>query len=85
MTFAANRSGNYGNERNGLFSAQFGLIRIILRPCQHDDGYIDDRSKVNVHTDEPTQVHSAQSSLTVTHPRTNRGRRCLTSVNVPMS
>jgi len=26
-----------------------------------------------------------RSSLTVTHPSTNRGRRCLTSVNVPLS
>jgi len=33
------------------------------------------------------QVHSARSSLTITHPSTNRGRRCeLTSVvNVPLS
>jgi len=31
------------------------------------------------------QVHRARSSLeTLTHPSTNRGRRCLTSVNVPL-
>jgi len=33
-----------------------------------------------VHTDERTQVHSAHSSLTVTHPSANRVRRYLTSV-----
>jgi len=57
---------------------------IILRPCQHDDGY---RRSVTdkIHTDERTQVHSAQSSLTVTHPSTNRSRRDLTSVNVPLN
>jgi hypothetical protein len=32
-----------------------------------------------------TEVHSAQSSLAVTHPSTNRGRRDLTSVNEPLS
>jgi len=40
--------------------------------------YIDGRSQIKVHTDERTQVHNARSSLTVTHPSTNRGRRCLT-------
>jgi len=49
----------------------------ILRPT------LDGRSQIKVHTDERTQVHSARSFLTVTHPSTNRGRRCLTSVNVP--
>jgi len=38
------------------------------RPCQHDDGYLDGRSQIKVHTDERTRVHSARSSLTVTHP-----------------
>jgi len=33
---------------------------------------IDGRSQIKVHTDERTQVHSAQSSLVVTHPSTNR-------------
>jgi len=61
------------------------LVRFILRPCQHDNGYIDGRSQIKVHTDERTQVHSAQSSLTITHPSTNRGRRYLISVNVPLS
>jgi len=59
-------------------------IWFMLRPCQHDDGYIDGRSQNKVHTDELTQVHSAQSSLAVTHP-INRRRRCLTSVNVSLS
>jgi len=39
-----------------------------------------------VYTNErTTQVHSARSSLVVTHLSTNRGRRALTSVNVPLS
>jgi len=48
---------------------------------------IDCRSQyVYVHTDERTQqVHSAQSSLVVTHPSTNRCRRALTSVEVALS
>jgi hypothetical protein len=56
----------------------FGLFD--LRPCQHDNGYFDGRSQIKVHTDKRTQVHSAQSSLAVTHPGTNRARRSLTSV-----
>jgi len=51
--------------------SSYGLID--LRPCEHDDGYMDDRSQIKVHTDERTQVHSAQSSLVVTHPSTNWG------------
>jgi len=51
------------------------FVWFILRPFQHDDGYIDGRSQIKVHTDERTQVHSARSSLTVTHPSSNRGRR----------
>ena len=35
---------------------------IDLRPCEHDNGYMDGRSQIKVHTDERTQVHSAQSS-----------------------
>jgi len=58
--------------------ARFGLF--ISRPCQHDDGHIDGRSQIMVRTDEQTQVRSAQSSLMVTHPSTNRARRYLTSV-----
>jgi len=34
------------------------LVRIILSPCQHDNGYIDGRSQIWVHTDERTQDHS---------------------------
>jgi len=56
------------------------MILIDLRPCQHDNGYMDGRSQIKVHTDEQTQVHNAQSSLAVTHPITNRARRYLTSV-----
>jgi len=44
---------------------------------KYDDCYIDGRSHIKVHTDERTQVHSARSSLTVTQPSPNRGRRCL--------
>jgi len=39
------------------------LVWFILRPCQHDDGYIDGRSQIKVHTDERTQVHSARASV----------------------
>ena len=57
------------------------LGRLIdLRPCQHDNGYMDGRSQIKVHTDERTQVHSAQSSLVIAHPGTNRARCFLTSV-----
>jgi len=35
-------------------------------------------------TDERTQVHIARSSLMVTHPSNNRGRRCWASVNMPL-
>ena len=41
---------------------------------------MDGRSQIKVHTNERTQVHSAQSFLVVTHPGTNRARRLLTSV-----
>jgi len=51
-----------------------------LRPCQHDNGYMDGRSQIKVHTAERTHIHSAQFSLSVTHPRTNQARRYLTSV-----
>jgi len=53
---------------------------MYLRSCQHENGYIDGRSQLKVNTDERTQVHSAQSSLVVTHPSTNRARRYVTSV-----
>jgi len=36
--------------------------------CQHDDGYIDDRSQIKVQTNEQTQVYSSWFSLTITHP-----------------
>jgi len=61
------------------------LVWFILRPCQHDDGYLDGRSQINVHTDERTQVNSDLSSLTVTWPSANQGQCCLTSVNVPLN
>jgi len=61
------------------------LVCFILRPRQRGDGYTDGRSHISVHADKQTQVHSAQSSLTVIHPSTNRGRQCLSSVNVPLS
>jgi len=40
-----------------------------LRSCQRDNGNADDRSQIEVHTDERTQVHhSAQYSLPAIHP-----------------
>jgi len=53
---------------------------IDLRWCQHDSGNMDGRSQIKVHTDEWTQVHSAQSSLAVTHPSANLAQHYLTSV-----
>jgi len=37
-------------------------------------------SQIKVHTDEQTQVHSAQPSLAVTHPSTNQAQCYLTSM-----
>jgi len=45
----------------GCVSHKEGFFIFILRPCQNDVGYIDGRSQIKVHTDEQTQVHSAQS------------------------
>jgi len=56
-------------EKNFLF---FTARLIDLRPCQHDNGYMDGQSQIKVHIDEWTQVHSTQSSLVVTHSSTNR-------------
>jgi len=79
---------NLSGHRFGMKYWRLGL-RIdydsFLHRCQHDDGYIDNRSQIKVHIDERTQIHKAWSSLMVTHPSTNRGRRCLTSVNVPLA
>jgi len=45
--------------------------------------YVGRVDRVGLHTDKRNQVHSAQSSLEVTHPSTiYRGRRCLTSVGL---
>jgi len=38
--------------------------KFILRLYQHDNGYIDGRLQIEIHTDKRTQVHSARSSLT---------------------
>jgi len=59
---------------NTVLSGEFGLIYTFyvristMTPIQV-------RSQNKVHTDERTQVHSVRSSLVVTHPSTNRGRR----------
>jgi len=68
--------------------SHYDSVWFILR--QHDDSLscpmtIDGRSQIKIYTDKRTQVHSARSSLTVTHKSTNRNRRCLTSVSVPLS
>jgi len=42
--------------------------------CQHDRSYIDGWSQIQVHSDEWTRVHSAWSSLVVTHPCIDRFR-----------
>jgi len=61
-----------------LFKYQNKMKYSIL--SQHDNGYMGGQSQIKVHTDERTQVHSAQSSLAVTHPSTNQARCYLTSV-----
>jgi len=81
---------NKSNPGRPLFSSDYfsnTLFDSFYVPrWQHDDGYIDGWSQIKVHTDEWTQVHITRSSLAVTHPSTNRGRRrCLTSGNVPLS
>jgi len=48
---------------------RLSLVWFILRPRQHDICYIDGLSQIQVHSDERTQVHSAWSSLVVTHPK----------------
>jgi len=59
--------GHWGNktEQADGIQDEFDLVWFILRPCQHDDGYIDGRSQIKVHTDERTQVHSAQHRSTI--------------------
>jgi len=41
------------------------LVWFILRSCQPDDGYIDGRSQIKVHTDERTQVHSTRYGIII--------------------
>jgi len=53
------------------------LIWFIFSPRQHDNDWIDDRSQIQGHTDERTQVHGARSSLVVTHPSTNGMRESM--------
>jgi len=57
------------------------LVWFILRPCQHNDSYIDGRSQIKVYTNERTLVHSTWSSLTVTYLSTNRDQRCLINLS----
>jgi len=60
--------------------APSSLDMFDLRPCQHNNGYMDGRSQIKVHADGRTMVRSAKSSLAVTHSSTNRAWRYLTSV-----
>jgi len=55
------------NRYVSLVKSHRRLVWFILRPCQHDDCFIDGRLQFKVYTDEWTQVHSERSSLTVTH------------------
>jgi len=66
-----------------LLSLVNGLLQFILRQCRHDNGYMVVRSQIKFDSDE--RIQSAQFSLVVTHPSTNRARRYLTSVNEPPS
>jgi len=66
---------------HNVLKAFHGLID--LHPCQHDNGCMDGRSQIKVHIEERTQVHIAQSSLTVTqvlNASTKRARRYLNTV-----
>jgi len=49
------------------------FLLFTLRPCQHDDGYMDGLSQIKVHTDERTQVHKRSVFPTVTHPSNEDG------------
>jgi len=60
------------------------LIWFILRPCQYDEGYIDGRSQIKVHTDERTQDRSARSWRSPIQVLTEVDV-ALTSLNVPLS
>jgi len=58
---------------------------VILRPCQHDNGYRWSVTDLRPHRrTDPGSHHPIFPSI-VTYPCTNRGRRALTSVNVPLS
>jgi len=37
----------------------FSSVWFVLRPCQHDNGYKDGQSQIQVHTHEWIEVHSA--------------------------
>jgi len=60
----------------------FGLVWFIVRPWQHDIGYIRSITDLSPHR-RTTQFRRVRSSLVVIHPSTNRGRRASTSLNVP--
>jgi len=47
------------------------LVCFTLRQCELDNGYIDGRSQISLHTDERTHVHSARFSPVVTHSSTS--------------
>jgi len=44
------------------------LVWFILRPCQHDNGYIDGRSQIKVHTDERTRFTALCIIIIYTRP-----------------
>jgi len=43
---------------NRYLSHTFLYELIDLRPCHHDNGYMDDWSQIKVHTNERTQIHT---------------------------
>jgi len=70
-----------------LQSHLVGLVWFILRPqvSARYDGYMDGRSQIEVHVHRRTDTGSQRLVLPDGHPSNNRGRRYLTSVNVPLS
>jgi len=61
------------------------LVWFVLHPFPCDNSNTDDKSDIYVQTDEPTQVHSARSSLVVTIPSTNRGGKTISSFIIIVS
>jgi len=67
-------------KENWASQGSFQLVDSLI-DLQHVSTITAMSTQIKVHTDEQTQVHSPQSSLTVNHPRTNHAWRHLTSIS----